>query len=193
MQLKSSFYLNQDVTAVARELLGKVMVTKTPRGRTAGIIVETEAYSYRERGCHAYQNRMTDRNRIMFAPGGVSYVYLIYGIHHMFNVVTNVEGLAEAVLIRALEPIEGIELMQSRMGASTPRRITSGPGKLAKALGIDREWNGKSLQSSELWIEDAGMGDVPVTKSRRIGIDYAGRDASKLWRFSIKGNTWVSQ
>lgn len=193
MQLEPSFYQNQDVTTVARELLGKVLVTKTPGGRTAGIIVETEAYSYRERGCHAYQNRMTDRNRIMFAPGGVSYVYLIYGIHHMFNVVTNVEGLAEAVLIRALEPIEGIELMQSRMGASTPKRITSGPGKLAKALGIDRAWNGKSLQSKDLWIEDTGFDDVLVTKSRRIGIDYAGRDANKLWRFCLKGNTWVSQ
>ncbi|HQQ98682.1 MAG TPA: DNA-3-methyladenine glycosylase [Cyclobacteriaceae bacterium] len=193
MKLEPSFYQIQDVTAVARGLLGKVLVTMTPQGRTAGIIVETEAYSYRERGCHAYQNRMTDRNRIMFATGGVSYVYLIYGIHHMFNIVTNMEGLAEAVLIRALEPIEGIELMQSRMGVRSLKRITSGPGKLAKALGIDRKWNGKSLQSNDLWIEATGIGDVPVTKSRRIGIDYAGRDANKLWRFSIKGNTWVSQ
>ncbi len=193
MRLKPSFYLNPDVTVVARDLLGKVLVTKTPEGKTTGMIVETEAYSFRERGCHAYQNRKSARNSVMFDTGGVCYVYFIYGVHHMFNVVTNTHGLAEAVLIRALEPLEGIDLMQSRMGVDTIKRITSGPGKLAKAMGIDREWNGVSLQSPVLWIEDRGIGPVPVTKSRRIGIDYAGRDANKLWRFSIKGNEWVSR
>jgi len=193
MRLNQSFYRNPDVTVVARALLGKVLVTKTHDGRTAGMIVETEAYSFRERGCHAYQNRMTARNSVMFEAGGVSYVYFIYGVHHMFNVVTNTEGQAEAVLVRALEPLEGIDLMKSRMDVMTPRRITSGPGKLAKAMGIDREWNGTSMQSPYLWIEDRGIGPIPITKSRRIGIDYAGPDSNKLWRFSIKGNEWVSR
>jgi DNA-3-methyladenine glycosylase len=193
MKLPFAFYQDQDVTVVARELLGKTLVTQSSEGLTAGTIVETEAYSFRERGCHAYQNRMTPRNRIMFEAGGVAYVYLIYGIHHMFNVVTNVKGQAEAVLVRALEPLQGVDLMQTRTEVNSPHRITAGPGKLAKAMGIDQRANGKSLRSPDLWIEDTGFNPSQVKKSPRIGIDYAGPDAKRLWRFSIKGNAWVSR
>lgn len=193
MKLPLSFYQRTDVTVVARQLLGKKLVTVTSSGLTSGVIVETEAYSYCERGCHAY-NGMTKRNEVMFGAGGVAYVYLCYGVHEMFNVVTNREERADAVLIRALEPVDGIDLMQQRTGAKREKRITSGPGKLTKALGIGRGWNGTSLIAGEVWIEECRR--VPPAKimaSPRIGIDYAGEDAKLLWRFSIRENEWVSK
>lgn len=194
MKLGFDFYQRDDVVTVARELLGKMLYTRTNRLITAGIIVETEAYSWRERGCHAYGQKKTPRNAVMFKDGGHAYVYLCYGMHHLFNIVTNVEGVAEAVLVRALEPVEGIDIMGKRRGSSIgPMHLTSGPGKLTKSLGIDRTWNGKLLISSDIWIEEMG----PVSKgmietTKRIGIDYAGEDAKLPWRFSIKGNPWVS-
>jgi DNA-3-methyladenine glycosylase len=158
------------------------------------MIVETEAYSFKEKGCHAH-NGMTKRNEVMFDDGGVAYVYLCYGVHEMFNVVTNVKGKADAILIRALEPVKGVELMQERMQTETTRRITSGPGKLTKALGIDRSLNGKDLNGSEIWIEDqkhkVSFRDIVCVK--RIGIDYAGEDALLPWRFFLKNNVWVSK
>jgi len=131
----------------------------------------------------------------MFEPGGVAYVYLCYGIHQMMNVVTNKEEKAEAVLIRALEPLEGLDVMQHRMSVKTEKRITSGPGKLTKALGIDRKQNGQSLGGSKIWIENR---NIKVAKGRimaspRIGIDYAGEDAKLPWRFTLIGNEWVSK
>ncbi len=195
MKLDLSFYQQKSVTLVARMLLGKGLFT-TVRGKTtAGIIVETEAYSHTERGCHAFQNRMTKRNEVMFGEGGHSYVYLCYGMHHLFNVVTNREGIADAVLIRALEPIEGLNLMMKRMGTTNSSRITSGPGKLSKAMGIDRTSNGIAVDSIHLWIADLGT-NLPsrnILSSPRIGIDYAGEDALLPWRFTIKGNSWVSK
>jgi len=192
--LPESFYIRKNVTQIARQLLGKKLVTNTLTQRTSGIIVETEAYSFRERGCHAYDNRMTHRNKSMFEKGGVAYVYLCYGIHHLFNVVTNQPGMADAVLIRALEPMEGLEWMKERTKTNSIKRITSGPGKLTKALGIDRTFNGKDLNSSEVWIEE-GIKLLPrqILASERIGIDYAGEDALLPWRFSIKDNIWVSK
>ena len=136
--LPDSFYTRPNVTQIARQLLGKKLITNVVGKRSVGIIVETEAYSFRERGCHAYDNRMTNRNRVMFETGGVAYVYLCYGIHHLFNVVTNKQGMADAVLVRALQPVEGEEWMLKRMKATSLKRITSGPGKLTKAMGIDR-------------------------------------------------------
>lgn len=195
MKLDLSFYQQKSVTHVARMLLGKGLFTTIRDKTTAGIIVETEAYSHTERGCHAFQNRMTKRNEVMFLEGGHAYVYLCYGIHELFNVVTNREGLADAVLIRALEPIEGIDRMMKRMGTTSPNRITSGPGKLTKALGIDRTFNGKAVDSIHLWIADLGT-NLPsrnILSSPRIGIDYAGEDALLPWRFTIKGNSWVSK
>jgi DNA-3-methyladenine glycosylase len=192
--LQDSFYTRNDVTQIARQLLGKKLITNVLGKRSGGIIVETEAYSFRERGCHAYDSKMTNRNKVMFEAGGVAYVYLCYGIHHLFNVVTNKPGLADAVLVRALEPCEGEEWMLKRMDATSIRRITSGPGKLTKALGIDRTFDGKYLNSAEVWIEEGVK--VParqIEASVRIGIDYAGEDALLPWRFSIKDSEWVSK
>ena len=195
MLLDPSFYRRSDVAGVAKGLIGKLLVTKNYGKLTAGIIVETEAYSHTERGCHAYQNKMTQRNKIMFSDGGRAYIYLCYGIHHLFNVVTNVAGVADAVLIRALEPTEGISQMIKRMKAKTEKRITSGPGKLTEALGIDLRQNGEKLYSGRLWIEDAGnsIKSADIIRSKRIGIDYAGEDALLPWRFSLKDNLWISK
>jgi len=192
--LPDSFYIRKDVTQIARQLLGKKLVTNVLGKRSGGIIVETEAYSFRERGCHAYGSKMTNRNKVMFETGGVAYVYLCYGIHHLFNVVTNKQGAADAVLVRALEPAEGEQWMLSRMKTTSIKRITSGPGKLTKALGIDRAFDGKYLNGSEVWIEEGVKVSLhQIVSSARIGIDYAGDDALLPWRFTIKDNPWVSK
>lgn len=194
MILEPQFYQQSNVVAVARKLLGKVLITRINGEVTAGRIVETEAYSYKERGCHAYNNKQTQRNEVMFAGGGVAYVYLCYGIHNLFNIVTNKTGKAEAVLIRALEPVAGEEIMLARMNTKKLDRITSGPGKLTRAFAIDRSLNGISLVNSEITIENA----APITSKKiiattRIGIDYAGKDALLPWRFYVKDNEWVSK
>jgi DNA-3-methyladenine glycosylase len=192
--LPDSFYTRKDVAQIARQLLGKKLVSNVLGKKSGGIIVETEAYSFRERGCHAYDNKMTNRNKVMFEAGGVAYVYLCYGIHNLFNVVTNKQGVADAVLVRALEPVEGEEWMLSRMKTTSIKRITSGPGKLTKALGIDRTFDGKELNSIELWIEEGvKVSTHQIISSARIGIDYAGDDALLPWRFSIRDNPWVSK
>lgn len=195
MKLEESFYQRADVTKIAKELLGKTLYTRIGKNVTSGIIVETEAYSHVEKGCHAYMNRMTKRNEVMFNTGGYAYVYLCYGIHNLFNVVTGPAGTGNAVLIRALEPIDGIEMMKARMNTPNIRRITSGPGKLTKALGIDRSFNAKHLTGSDVWIADDGLTvkKQQIKASKRIGIDYAGKDADLPWRFTIEGNVWVSK
>jgi DNA-3-methyladenine glycosylase len=195
MKLEPSFYHRKKVTTISRDLLGKALITKVKGQVSSGIIVETEAYSWKERGCHAYNGRKTLRNEVMFDAGGKVYVYLCYGIHHLFNVVTNREGIAEAVLVRAVEPLEGIELMMKRRRDVPVHQLTSGPGKLTRALGIDRSWNGKVLWNDDVWIEDIGrkVSARQLEVSKRIGIDYAGEDANLLWRFSIRDNKWVSR
>jgi len=195
LKLDESFYQRNNVTSIAKELLGKTLYTRIGRRTTSGIIVETEAYSHVEKGCHAYMNRKTKRNEIMFNPGGYAYVYLCYGIHNLFNVVTGSQDIGAAVLIRALEPIDGIELMKTRMNTTGIRRITSGPGKLTKALGIDRGFNGKHLTGDDVWIGDEGIHvkKKDIIASKRIGIDYAGKDAELPWRYTIFENVWVSK
>jgi DNA-3-methyladenine glycosylase len=196
MRLSEDFYRRTDVVKIARELLGKVLFTKVDGVITAGMIVETEAYSWKERGCHAYGLKKTPRNAVMFEEGGRAYVYLCYGMHHLFNVVTNGRDTAEAVLVRALEPLEGIDIMKLRRNTPVNGfQLTSGPGKLTKALGIGRSFNGKSLLDDEIWIEDSGMklASRSIVASERIGIDYAGEDARLPWRFTVKGNGWVSK
>jgi len=139
---------------------------------------------------------MTARNKIMFDGGGHAYVYLCYGVHHLFNVVTNREGIADAVLIRALEPIAGLKEMKRRRGElQNPIHLTSGPGKLTKAMGIDRNFNGKFLLNHDVWIENIGetVNSKHIVVSERIGIDYAREDAMLPWRFTVKGNKWVSK
>jgi DNA-3-methyladenine glycosylase len=195
VKISESFYQKSNVIQVATQLLGKQLFTKIGGRVSGGIIVETEAYSWKERGCHAYDNRKTKRNEVMFLAGGYAYVYLCYGIHNLFNVVTNQDGVADAVLIRALEPTTGLEIMQKRTAVKSLRRITSGPGKLSKALGIDRSLNGKYLLDDEVWLEDNGVKirKDKIVASARIGIDYAGEDAKLPWRFHVKDNPWVSK
>jgi DNA-3-methyladenine glycosylase len=196
MKLEESFYERSDVVRIAKDLLGKYLFTSVGGIITGGMIVETEAYSWREKGCHAYASKKTQRNAVMFRNGGVSYVYLCYGMHYLFNVVTNTQEVPEAVLIRALEPVIGIPEMENRRGKKIARsHLTSGPGKLTKALGIDKNLNGKSLIGEEVWLEDRNV-NVPKAKigvSSRIGIDYAGEDAELPWRFFVKENPWVSR
>ena len=196
MKLSERFYRRTDVVRIARELLGKCLFTKSEGAIAGGIIVETEAYSWKERGCHAYGGKRTDRTAVMFNDGGCAYVYLIYGIHNLFNIVTNRKDIAEAVLVRAIEPFEGESFMAERRGPLSSRyQLTSGPGKLTKALGIDRNWNGKSLLDSEIWIEDVGrnVAHGNILAGPRIGIDYAMEDAALPWRFTVKGNLWLSK
>jgi len=193
---EKSFFTRSAVTRVAADLLGKLLISDIRGKRTSGIIVETEAYSWRERGCHAWQNRKTPRNSTMFLEGGFAYVYLCYGIHNMLNVVTGKDGFGEAVLIRALEPVDGIEIMKKRTGAKSERRITSGPGKLTRALGITTSLDKSNLLKPQatLYIVDSGIrfSGRQIDKSPRIGINYAGEDALLPWRFSVRGNPWVS-
>lgn len=196
MKLTVEFYQRKNVVKIAQDLLGKGLFTTIDGVTTGGLIVETEAYSWKEKGCHAYNARKTPRNAIMFEAGGHSYVYLCYGMHYLFNIVTNKEDVAEAVLIRALEPISGIAEMQLRRGVlRNDLHLTSGPGKLTKALGIDRSFNGKSLLNNEVWVEDIGVRirKSQIRASERIGIDYAGEDAKLPWRFTIEKNKWVSK
>ena len=196
MKLPESFYQRSNVVKIARELLGKGLFTRIEHTVTGGMIVETEAYSWKERGCHAYRARKTQRNAVMFGKGGHSYVYLCYGMHNLFNIVTNEQDAADAILIRAIEPVEGIEEMKRRRGPLTSSfHLTSGPGKLTKALGIDRKWNGKYLLGNEIWVEDFGRNfpKKDIEASHRIGIDYAGEDAKLPWRFTVKGSLWLSK
>ncbi len=190
MRLPIEYYQNERVTDIARDLVGKRLVTRINKQLTSGIIVETEAYSYLERGCHAYKG-MTQRNAVMFGHGGVAYIYMCYGIHHLFNVVTNEKGLAEAVLIRALQPHRGEEVMMARTGRPL-HRLTSGPGKLTKALGLSTAFNGTKLTGNTVWLEDDGWHGMTLALPR-IGIDYAGSDARLPWRFVMKANSWVSR
>ncbi len=187
MKLSQSFYANDNVVRVARELLGKVLCTKLSTGLTKAIIVETEAYEgVTDRASHAYGGRRTKRTEPIFGPAGRAYVYLCYGIHHLFNVVTNREGIPHAVLIRAGEPLTGTDLMlQRRSKTKMDKTLLAGPGSLAKALGITTNHTGSSLMTGEIWIEDQGIevdtGSVVV--GPRVGVDYAGKDALRPYRF----------
>jgi DNA-3-methyladenine glycosylase len=197
LKLPLSYYLNQDVIFLAKDLLGKVLFTEIDGDVTAGIIVETEAYfGVLDKASHAYGGRRTSRTETLYHPGGVSYVYLCYGIHHLFNIVSSVEDEPHAVLVRAVEPLIGSDIMALRrnMPASRPA-ISSGPGLAAKALGIDRSFNKKDLTEHEIWIEDHGIRYAPdsIVAGPRIGVAYAQEDALLPWRFYVKGNKYVSK
>jgi len=194
-KLALSFFQRKDVEKISRELLGKVLVTRWNGELTSGRIVETEAYKgTQDRASHAYRGR-TPRTEVMFGPGGRAYVYLCYGIHQMFNIVTNEEDIPHAILIRAVEPIEGIDIMLKRTGKKSPDyTLTRGPGNVGKAFGFHTSQCGHLLTSDELFIADDGFN---ITKSMigtspRIGVDYAGEDAALHYRFFIKGNPYVS-
>jgi DNA-3-methyladenine glycosylase len=192
-KLSRSFYLQPDVVEIAQQLLGKVLVSTLGGNMTAGRIVETEAYDgRRDKACHAFLKR-TRRNQVMYQKGGIAYIYLCYGIHHLFNIVTNEEGLADAVLIRAVEPLEGMEIMQQRRNKPL-KQATSGPGKLSEAMGIITDFTGTDLTSDLIWIGyEQNLATFEVEIDRRVGVDYAEEDALLPWRFFIKGNPWVSK
>ncbi len=183
-------FYEEDTLALARLLLGKVLVHDSPQGLTAGMIVETEAYRQGDPACHASRG-MTQRNAMMFGPPGNAYVYLIYGIYCCFNVVGGKEGVGEAVLIRALEPLVGMDLLRKRRAKA--RKITdlmSGPGKLCAAMAISREHNGLSLLEKPLFIAAGNaVAENAVACAPRIGISQA---LDKEWRFYLKGNANVS-
>ncbi|MDB5024065.1 MAG: DNA-3-methyladenine glycosylase [Mucilaginibacter sp.] len=197
MKIPHSFYLSADVVSVSKSLLGKYLFTCINGLITGGYIVETEAYNgVIDRASHAFGNRKTSRTQTMFMEGGIAYIYLCYGIHEMLNVVTSVEGQPHAVLIRAIEPVTGIDIMQARRNMERVQpNITAGPGSLAKALGITRNLNGISLQSDALWIEDRGLSftDEQIAAVPRIGVAYAGQDALLKYRFYVKDNRYVSK
>jgi len=191
------FYTREDTLTVARELLGKRLVVPAPDGtRVSGRIVETEAYlGAEDKAAHSYGHRRTARTETMYAVGGTVYVFLVYGMHHQFNVVTGAEGTPTAVLIRALEPVEGIEWMRLRRPGKTDRDLTNGPGKLCQALDVDRSFDKDDLLGNRVWLEDAGDDIVPddIAAGPRVGIDYAAEFAAKPWRFWLKDNVYVSR
>ncbi|HND88792.1 MAG TPA: DNA-3-methyladenine glycosylase [Saprospiraceae bacterium] len=188
-RLQADFYLRTDVLQVARDLLGKVLVTDFEGLRTAGRICEVEAYrAPDDRACHAWGNRRTPRTEVMFGPGGHAYIYLCYGIHHLFNVVTGPEGMAHAVLVRAVQPLEGVDIMLRRRKMERPSpTLSNGPGTLAQALGLSTRWTGQSLlaHDSPIWIEARPDLKPPaqIVATKRIGVDYAGACAHWEWRF----------
>ncbi|HWM29304.1 MAG TPA: DNA-3-methyladenine glycosylase [Woeseiaceae bacterium] len=187
LKLTRSFYLRDDVVQISRELLGKVLCSKINGAVTKALITETEAYAgVGDRASHAFRGRRTKRTEPMFADGGTAYVYLCYGIHHLFNVVTAEAGTPHAILIRAGQPLEGISLMQRRRGKRTvDKSLLAGPGSLAKALGITTRASGESLLGGKIWIEDHGIVVDPtlVREGPRVGVDYAGDDALRPYRF----------
>lgn len=190
VKLDVHFYSGKDVVKIARSLLGKQLVTNFSGNLTAGIITETEAYAGEtDKASHAFGGRKTERTSIMYGPPGTAYVYLIYGIHSLFNVVTNEVGIPHAILIRAIYPTRGLNQMLKRRKKSDmpPEKLCIGPGTLSTALGIHFSQTGKSLTGKEIWIEDIGL-KIPANKivtGPRIGVDYAGDHALLPYRFRI--------
>ncbi len=196
-KLDRDFY-ERPTLAVSQDLLGKLLVRESAQGRTVGRIVETEAYmGIEDKASHAYGGRRTARNKVMWGSPGHAYVYLIYGMYWCLNLVTEEEGIPRAVLIRALEPLEGQQLMAKRRGFSelNPRKkkeLTNGPGKLCMAMGIDGSLSGADLTADILYLAE-GEGSFKIITSTRINVDYAEEDASRPWRFMIFGNPYVSR
>jgi DNA-3-methyladenine glycosylase len=190
--LPRSFYA-RPVLTVARDVIGKILVHDTPEGRVAGRVVEAEAYRGPEdRAAHSYGGRRTARTEAMWGPPGHAYVFFVYGMHHHVNLVTTKEGAPHAVLLRAVEPIEGVALMAARRRKKpTDRDLTNGPGKLCVAFAIDRRAYGADLCRGALFLADGPRG--PVARSPRVGIDYAGEWVTRPWRFYERGNPWVSR
>jgi len=173
-------------TRAARFFLGKFLCVQAPDGYTEGMITETEAYGdHRDAACHGFGNRRTARTEILFAPGGVSYVYLCYGLHHLFNIITGPQDSPEAVLIRAVQITGGGEIVRQRRPGVAKKHWASGPGRVCTALAIGMHHYGSDLMGETIWIEDRGV-KVPgreVKRTPRIGVDYAGTWAKKPWRF----------
>ena len=187
--LPQKFYLRDDVLQISRDLLGKYIFTRINNQLTGGIIREVEAYAgVNDRASHAYGNRRTARNEMMYAEGGVAYVYLCYGIHHLFNIVTNKSGIPHAILLRGINPTHGIETMLGRRNkVKLDKTLTAGPGSVSQALGITVSYNGADLTGNTIWLEDrdAFTDNAKIITSPRIGVDYAGDDAFLPYRFML--------
>jgi len=186
------------VVFLARDLIGKKIVSMVGDQLTSGIITETEAYrGVDDKACHAHLGRFTERTRVMYEPGGVAYVYLCYGIHNLFNIITNTNEQADAILIRAVEPIDGIEVMLERRGKEKlDKSLTAGPGNFSKAFGLDRSHYGADLTGDQVWIEmeeEYRFRESDIATSKRVGIDYAGEDKDLPWRFYLNKSRFVSK
>ena len=195
-KLKREFYTRSNVLTISRELLGKLLVVPADDGqRVAGMIVEVEAYrGPDDRASHAYGGRRTKRTETMYQEGGIAYVYFVYGMYYQFNVVSNVADVPHAILVRALEPVEGLDVMRERRHSHPDHNLTNGPGKLCVAMGIDRQLDKADLLGDRVWLE--GFRKVQpsqIAKGPRIGIDYAEEWIDKPWRFWISDNTYVSR
>ena len=189
-KLTADFYEREDVLAISRELLGKVLCTNLDGKLTSGIIVETEAYAgLTDKASHAFEGRRTKRTETMYASGGSAYIYLCYGIHHLFNIVTNKENIPHAVLIRAIIPQDGIKIMLKRRNKKKRNQsLTAGPGTLTQALGITIGKSGVSLMDNLIWLEDQNIHykNQDILASPRVGVQYAGKDSKNPWRFKIE-------
>ncbi len=194
--MSGEFYTRGDTLRIARELLGQRLVIPAADGtRVSGMIVETEAYcGPLDKAAHSYGHRRTQRTESMYGRGGTAYVYFIYGMYYQFNVVTNLEEVPHAILIRALEPLEGLEVMRERRPVKRDVNLTNGPGKLCIALGIDRRFDRANLLGDEVWIEaGASIKARQIATGPRVGIGYAGEYVTKPWRFWLKDNPYVSR
>lgn len=195
-KLPADLFLNDETLGLARGMLGKLLVVPDENGnRVSGMIVETEAYlGVIDKAAHSYGGRRTPRNEVTYGPGGHAYVFFIYGMYYQLNLVTGPAEHPHVLLIRAVEPVEGIETMRLRRGAMKDKNLTSGPGKLCIAFGIDRGLNGADLTGDRIWLEHyRSFADEEIAAGKRIGIDYAAEYAEMPWRFWVKGNQFVSK
>lgn len=193
MKITREFY-QRDAITVAKDLLGLTLVHETKEGITKGIIVETEAYmGLKDAAAHSYKNTRSGRTNVQYGVGGHAYIYLIYGMYYCMNVVTNELNIPEVVLLRALEPIEGIDLMKQRRGTDKILNLCSGPGKLCSAMGINQANYGMDLCGNQLYLEKfPEHKSDEIIASKRINIDYAGDAKDYLWRFTMKDNKYIS-
>ncbi|SFG55141.1 DNA-3-methyladenine glycosylase [Desulfotomaculum arcticum] len=201
MSLLNRKFYNRDSLIVAKELLGKLLVREIDGQKISAKIVETEAYmGFRDKAAHSYGGRRTQRVEVMYGGPGFAYVFFVYGMHYCFNVVTREEENPQAVLIRAVEPIEGLDIMAqnrfgksySKLSKSQMKNLTNGPGKLCRALSIDKNLNGEDVCGSKLYVEEGENEKFSIVSAKRIGVDYAEEAKDYLWRFYIKDNTYVS-
>ncbi len=193
-KLNKDFFLREDVVQIAKDLLGKKIITSINGKKTGGYITETEAYAGKgDQACHAHLGRFTKRTKVMYETGGIAYIYLCYGIHHLFNIITNKKNNADAVLIRAIEPTDGINFMLERRNMEKIKKnISSGPGNVSQALGITKKYNAQSILQNDIKIYKTEH-QPSLVADKRIGIGYAGEDADLLWRFYDKDSKYVSK
>ena len=196
-KLPIDFYRQADVVSVARQLIGKLVYSNIGGEITGGIIVETEAYcGPHDRGSHAYNNKRTARNEMMYKAGGIAYMYICYGIHNMLNIVTGDEGMSHAALIRAIQPLTGLKVMRERRGIfNNDKRLCQGPGALAKSMGLLKLHNGTDLQGDLIWLADEAINyaDGDIVASARVGMNFDGPYKTIPWRFYLKGSAYVSR